>query len=439
MTTFDPNAATDDEILSLADELRGLTLGQIPGSRFEAAEDKRGKGEAGAAIEAFFRIVPNSVADADFLGAGIELKAVPLVEKGEGLRVKERTAISMIDYASLASETWETAHVRRKLHILFVFFQHLYDTPKTRFPIRHVALWKPEGEVLDQIHSDWDGVRDKVLAGLAHEISEGDGKILGACTKGQDAAHGRKQPNSDIEAASRAFALKPWFTMALYEDTHHAHIDIRQLAELSNLDRFRQAFRRFEGRLIADVAHELGIKPSKGKSYAASVVHRAVAAAAPVGRSELEEAWTIKISRVDADLYPYESLSFPAFTHFEVAEEDWEDSDLLSRIERMLLVPVFGGTRQTPQDDCVIRSPVYWEPTAEQLDRIRREWTMFRDQIRSGGAGSLLKESETNAIHVRPHGRDSTDRDPIPGGGDQAKKSFWLNKRFVQEILRGGR
>ncbi|MBA3690497.1 MAG: hypothetical protein H0W82_03675 [Actinobacteria bacterium] len=56
-----------------------------------------------------------------------------------GLRIKERTVITMIDFVTLARETWEIAHVR-KLHILLVFFEHLYGVPKSDFPILHLAL-----------------------------------------------------------------------------------------------------------------------------------------------------------------------------------------------------------------------------------------------------------------------------------------------------------
>jgi DNA mismatch repair protein MutH len=85
----------------------------------------------------------------------------------------------------------------------------------------------------------------------------------------------------------------------------------------------------------------------------------------------------------------------------------------------------------------VIGHPVFWRPSADQLTTIEREWTTFRDLIIAGKAGELPTESQTTAIHVRPHGRDATDRDPTPGGGSQTRKSFWLNKRFVQSILAG--
>jgi len=63
--------------------------------------------------------------------------------------------LSMIDYKSLPTETWDTAHVREKLTILFVFFEHLHGRPKEEFPIREVLLWKPDRA--DERTSDWTG------------------------------------------------------------------------------------------------------------------------------------------------------------------------------------------------------------------------------------------------------------------------------------------
>ena len=47
----------------------------------------------------------------------------------------------------------------------------------------------------------------------------------------------------------------------------------------------------------------------------------------------------------------------------------------------------------------------------------------------------LSKESETSIIHMRPHGRDSNDRDEDALGNSIVKQCFWLNKKFVQKLL----
>ena len=96
----------------------------------------KGRAEVGHAIESHFGIPKNPSPLPDFPGAGIELKVVPLRLTGRGLGVKERTVISLIDYVKLPEQTWATASVRKKLRILFVFFEHIDERPKSMFPIR---------------------------------------------------------------------------------------------------------------------------------------------------------------------------------------------------------------------------------------------------------------------------------------------------------------
>jgi DNA mismatch repair protein MutH len=433
---FDYRTATEEEILARAFLLEGMRLGDIPGAKFTATDPRRGRQEVGHAVESWFGIPPNSTSGPDFPGAAIELKTIPLEQKSKGLGVKERTVISMINFPELAKETWNKATVREKLAILFVYFEHLPGRPKAEFPIHSVVLWRPTGEVELQIRRDWEAVQAKVLAGLAQELTEADGRILGPCTKGANATVLRAQPFGDHLAKSRAFALKPSFTMALYVEPKLVPLETKHLAEIASLTELLRAFRRFIGLDVRTVSRDLGVKPSQAKDYAARVVKRAVIVSSPLTKTEFKLVGpTVRAPRIGPDQYPYEAISFPAFSHLELMEETWQDSALLSYLEHMLLAPVLGPLRSTPPDDCVVQEPVYWQPTAQQLELIEGEWTNYRDLIASGRADSLPTEGQTQAIHVRPHARNATDRDPTPGGGSQIKKSFWLNKRFVQRIL----
>ena len=117
--------------------------------------------------------------------------------------------VTQINYFAIAEETWDSASVRAKLTILFVFFERLRERGKGDWPIRHVTLWQPNEAVEQGMSQDWERVKAKVAAGLAHELSESDGRILGPCTKGVDGTSTRSQPFSDIKAKPRAWALKP--------------------------------------------------------------------------------------------------------------------------------------------------------------------------------------------------------------------------------------
>jgi DNA mismatch repair protein MutH len=105
----------------------------------------------------------------------------------------------------------------------------------------------------------------------------------------------------------------------------------------------------------------------------------------------------------------------------------------------MLIVPLHGARKGTPQADCTFGTPRFWRPSADTLELIRRECELYRIEIEQGKAEHLSPASETIAIHVRPHARNRLDTDEAPGVGQVIKKSFWLNIPFVQAILRGER
>lgn len=443
---FDYRTASEEEILAKARELRGKLLGDIPEATFEALTGGTGRGEVGHTIEAFFGIPQNSLSMPDFPGARVELKVVPLRRAGGSLGVKERTVISLINYKTLMEETWADASVRKKLKILFVFFQHLDGRPKRSFPIREVLLWEPDARTDVLLQADWDRVFAKVRQGRAHELSESDGAIMGPCTKSATGLSRRPQPFGDQPARPRAWALKPSFTLQLFRAMTTPRPAVSLLEDLG-LDAAKQfetrlldRFSPFVGRTVEDVGAELGVPPSDAKSYAAAVVRRIFGAKS--FRAEIVEfdemGLTPRITRVRDDLMPYEALSFPAFQYYLLLEETWEDSDLLARVEYMLLVPVHGRMKSTPQKECTLGVPVFWRPSAEELNVIQREWEIFRLEIREGRADHLTPASETLAIHVRPHSRDARDTDDAPRIGPVVKKSFWLNQPFVRDILRAG-
>ena len=60
----------------------------------------------------------------------------------------------------------------------------------------------------DIIEHDWETIMEKVRAGRAHELSEGDTLYLAACTKGANASSVRQQPFSELPAKQRAYSLK---------------------------------------------------------------------------------------------------------------------------------------------------------------------------------------------------------------------------------------
>jgi len=372
----------------------------------------------------------------------------------------------MIDYRSLIDETWETASLRRKIQeVLFIFYDWRGDTDIYEFLTRDVALWTPTAFDLGQMHRDWDVVANKVRRGEAHLLSEGDGRLVGPATKGADGTKRVRQPLGTELAKPRAWAFKASFTTSILFELKRPMQSVASQLELASPalvdspistrkesasferpraiepERFDEAIlsrlRQYVGRPLTAIMQSLSIGDLRGKAKGAVIVRRALGLSDTTVVEEFARlGLEVKTVRLSPAGRPYEAMSFPAFRYSELVAEDWEDSDLLSRLNRLLIVPIVGEDRDTPFEDCILRQPFFWTPSADELRVIEREWAMFKSEIASGHADDLTPASRTQLVHVRPKGRNRSDTDDAPGIGPVVKKCFWLNKDYVERVVR---
>lgn len=443
---FDPNTATEYEIIARAQSMHGRTLAELADSHWsQDLSSKSNKGAAGAICEKYFGITQNSEQAPDFKGAGIELKVCPLVMDGDtAKRIKERTSVTMIDYEALDRETWPTASVRPKIaRILFVFYGWRPDCPLGEMRVVATRLWSPPEAMLPILERDWLVVWNKNRKGLAHELSEGDGLILGAVTKGATGAT-RPQPYSDIPAKSRAWSLKPRLTWTIYSGTQGEDLEaglierLRQEAGVDPVDGLLARLEALVGRTIQDVADAHRLEPGASKSRVSGVLRRAIGLKAKLIPAHLEAlGLEIKTIPLGPNAQPYEAMSFPSFDPRELVGEEWEDSDLLAGISNMLLVPIYREQRDIDLMQQRVCRPFRWSPDREQMSGIRAEWERYRETFSAGSGQRMPTESETRFIHVRPHAMDAKDHIEQPDGNTMVKQSFWLNRDFVRELVLG--
>jgi DNA mismatch repair endonuclease MutH len=188
---------------------------------------------------------------------------------------------------------------------------------------------------------------------------------------------------------------------------------------------------------IREIANREGIEAGAGKNRVAKVVREAVGLRGKQLPAELEAlGLELKTIPLGLNAYPYEAMSFPAFDPVELAEEEWEDSELCGRLQNMLMTPVFRARRDDDQMGQRVCKPFRWTPDRKQTNGIRAEWERYRDLFASGQIYDLPTSRETQFIHVRPHGRDRSDIVVVPGGRTIVRQSFWLNPTFVQELVR---
>lgn len=204
------NPASAESIWQYSAGILGHTLREFVADGYDS---KAGKGGLGQMVEEiYFHIANNSRAEADFAKAGMELKCTPL-KKGskDELQIKERLVCNMINYCEVVNESFEESHFYTKCQLmLLLFYLHVSGADRLDLEFLISLLWRFPAKDIEIIRHDYETIINKIKAGKAHELSEGDTMYLGACRKGQKGDALREQPfNTEIKAPGRAFSLKP--------------------------------------------------------------------------------------------------------------------------------------------------------------------------------------------------------------------------------------
>ena len=209
MTTLPYDKTSAESIWQYSAGLLHHTLREFAPADYE--EKNGGKGSLGQMVEElFFLVENNNRPEADFSEAGIELKCTPL-KKGnkEQLLIKERLVCNMINYTEVVNEDFEHSHFYLKCQLmLLLFYLHVQGADKLDLEFLISILWRFPAKDLEIIRNDYETIINKIKAGKAHELSEGDTLYLGACRKGQKDDALRDQPFSQEKAVGRAFSLK---------------------------------------------------------------------------------------------------------------------------------------------------------------------------------------------------------------------------------------
>lgn len=227
------------------------------------------KGILGNLVETEFYHYPNNnEAKADFENLGVELKTTGMIKTKNGIRAKERLVLSMINYMDIVNETFDNSHLMDKNNlILILWYCYQKDVDFKDFKFVTLLLYSLERD-RDVIENDFNIIKNKVLQGKAHEISEGDTTYLGACTKGKNSKETRIQPYSDIPARSRAFCLKNnYMTLLLNEIMTGTQVSKPNKSRyLSVIDYINDKLTPYFGKTQLEIADEIGLTFDKNKT-----------------------------------------------------------------------------------------------------------------------------------------------------------------------------
>ena len=481
ITTPIYDKSNPSSIEEFGQRLRGNTLRKKPGvgeitrEDLDATEGVKSKGKFGTLMEVYYDIHPgNEACSPDFKDASVELKTNALNKIKKGFSAKERLSLGMIDYHEIIYESFETSCFMKKNKTLMLISRLyrengvLVDAPIKFAQLIDFSELPPTDQEI--IKEDWTSISNKITRGQAHLLSGSDTKYLEASTKGAVGANRVSQPNNDALARPRGFALKAGFVTSVVNrylkgdldfvepDAPLAITDASEIEEKGFDAIIIERFNSFRKLNVEEIEARLDIKLNRSaKSYRASLalaMAKLITGSTTRKVAEFQRAGIVlKTILIDENGLPDQHMSFPAFRYMgdgSILTEDWDavETDLeeedgpqdggdvpkFKQIleDRTFLFVVFKKEAETQ----VLDNVLFWSMPQEDIEQyVRPVWQQTFDCINTGTIDLLPKTSFNEVSHVRPHGANKADTFPTPHNGDQTKKSFWLDKRYIQSQI----
>ena len=438
-------------------------------------DNPRSKGGLGNLIEEYYFLYkPNSESAADFYEAGVELKVTPYeVKKNKELKAGERLVLGMIPFDREIPATLEESHIIEKISLmLLVLYRRDRNKKRTDYRIDYVSLLALFSEELkddfEVLKSDYQIIREKIVTGRAHELSESDTMYLGACTKGSTAKKSLQPQfyNPTVRAKRRAFSLKQGYMTYIINKyiqpgvKTYTPIEVQPEGIISFESLVRSLVAPYIGQTSKAIQYQLGIEISHSKNMLSRLVLNMLGVRGD-NAEEFEKSNTIvKTLSFESNGSLRESMSFPIIDYKDFAKEEWEDSWLYKFFsENRFLFAVF---QKNTQGERVFKGVKFWNMPAKLLDgTVYDEWKQNQNIIRNNNVtfklstnntvkNNLPKKSQTKVIHMRPHASKSAyriqslgfekgnierDGNQLPNGDWMTKQCFWLNNSFLQGLL----
>lgn len=431
------NKASAESIFEHALKLTGRSLSEATALPVDIVNLKD-RGRLGTLVERYyFQHQPPNDHNPDFKEAGVELKVTGVLKNKQSKFVaKERLVLTMINYEQIVLETWESNSFLNKCKkMLIMFYQYSKEVPviERKFVLKPL-MYEIPAEDLEVIRGDWEKIRDKVLNGKAHELSEGDTFYLGACRKGAggEKEKPRKQPFSDIKAPARAFSLKQGYLNQLIS-ANQSDVSLGAGKQVTIEEATHLRFKPYLGKSTDEISqllkHHKRDKNHKNfhRELAVRILAKGASSVQELNKSGIE----MKTVRLQHNGIPRESMSFPAFDFIRIQSQEWESSSFFEKIEKKFLFVVF------QPDSAGIERLVkagYWNMPYEDRKEAERVWRNTQERV-GIDAFNLPGITESNIAHVRPKAKDGKDTALTPQGNFRTKQCFWLNAKYIGNVL----
>lgn len=432
-----------DELLEYTKQIKGKKLKDFDIEQ-RLIKNPKDKGNAGKIIETGFYYYPNNnKAEADFNNLGVELKVAGYKRNKNGtISAKERLVLGKIDYNQIVNEEFNYSKLLFKnKKILIIWYEYEKGKNIGDCVITDYQLYDMSGDELI-IKNDFNLIKEKVIAGNAHLLSEGDTSYLGACTKGATCKDRTTQPYSDIPAMPRAFSLKNSYMTGILRSINLT-LNVDNL-EYKTIEEYVYAqIQKFIGETQLDIYYNL-----TGKYYTEKIPKNLskMISDKTIGKdSELQKKhdlfkktnYIIKNIPVNNNFHPLERMSFRNLILSEF-DETWENSQWKTYFEEVTIIALcYEGNSKIKNGFRVLKDIKKITFNSDDIDLFGRTYNQVRTAIKNKNISLLPipKYYEGQILEIAPKGVKDDNAYTNFFKNDKTKVCFMLSKDFLFKKL----
>lgn len=453
-----------EKILMIAETAEGKTFGEI--DKLNLLSEKGNKGALGHVVEEnVFKYKRNSKSEMDFPKAKMELKVTPYkINKNGSYSAKERLVLNIIDYKEeYKYDFYNSTFWKKSSNILLFLYEHLYGKPRGDFKITHIYDLKLDENEKDLkiFKQDFEIIKNKILKGEAHNISEADTMYLGACTKGATAASSyRGQPfNISVKAKQRAYSLKTTYMTQLIRNIIESQeyetifLDEELNEKLSFEENINAKVSKYIGKSVTELRKIFNVF-SKSKNITETLFARMLGVQGKLSQTDefLKANIVPKFIRLNKNGSITESMSFPSFSFIDLVKRDWHQSELYKYLNshKFLFVIYEFNT----DNELLFTGVKLWNIPYDVLEsEIKKVFNKTKEVIATGDIvrsitpkgirlSNFPDKRFSEVAHVRPHARNREDTYPLPvsdnltGLDEYTKHCFWLNNDYIAHVIK---
>lgn len=433
------NFNTIDELLEYTKQIKGKSFKEFDVNNVLTSNSKD-KGNLGKVIETgFYKYPNNNKAEADFANLGVELKVSGYIRNKNGtISAKERLVLGKIDYNNIVNEEFNFSHLLFKSKkILIIWYEYDKEKEYKDFIITDFQLYDMTGDSI-VIKNDFELIKQKVIEGKAHLLSEGDTSYLGACTKGATGKDRTTQPFSSELARPRAYSLKNSYMTGILRNANII-LDVDNI-EYKTVEEYVFAqIQKYIGKRQLDIFEQITNKKISGKTP--KQLNKMISDELIGKDKELPSKnplfqkvnYIIKNLPVNEMGYPIERMSFRNLILSEF-EDNWEDSYWKTYFEEVTLVIIcYRGDKGSKNGERILEGVKQITFTDEDIELFGKTYNQVKKAIEEHDVSLLPqpKKFDGQILEVAPKGQKGDDAYINFFKKDTTKVCFMLDKDFL--------